>query len=109
MQIYTKNLKCTYRNEENVLKIKVIIDSEAKNLVGLFSKCNAIKEIEIIRFFRKKMTNLSEFFSGCQSLTILNFPEFIITNINDMSKMFNGCSNLKKLMINFRKKIHLSK
>ena len=50
-----------YLEEDNVIKIKVIIDEdkEMTSLDGLFKSCNCIKEITFIRFNRRNILNMN--------------------------------------------------
>ena len=49
---------------ENIFKIKVILDYNIKSLCYLFYKCKCIKKITFIKFKRKDIVDMSEMFRG---------------------------------------------
>ena len=113
------------KEDNNVTKIKIIIDYQISSFKRLFSYCKLIKSIFFKKFYRNNITDMKEMFSNCSSLetiyfsncnTInvtdmsgmfsfcssikeLNLSNFIIENVNDMSGMFIGCSSLKELSL----------
>ena len=127
-----KEIHRTYlKIEENVRKIKIIIDRQVKSLKRLFSDCFIITTIRFIYFKRKNITDMSYMFNGCESLINLNISElktnkvsnmehmfskclflknlnvshFITNNVTNMEEMFSDCSSLKKLsLLNFNTK-----
>ena len=84
-------------SNENVSKIKVIIDDKVKTLSKLFSKCKCIKSINFIKFKNNNINNMKEMFDGCSSLEELNISNFITDKVTNMKLMFKECSLLKKL------------
>ena len=82
---------------ENVTKIKIIIDYEVKSLYKLFRHCKFIKKINFKKFNNKDINNMSYMFDGCKSLEDLNLSNFHTDNVTSMSFMFFGCSSLKEL------------
>ena len=85
--------------DDNIKKIKIIIDYNVNSLKGLFKYCKIIKSISLIRFNITDINNMSEMFSHCSSLKELNLSKFKTNNVKDMSKMFSECSTLKELNI----------
>ena len=67
------------KKDENVSKIKIIIDKEYKTFLSLFQNCLIIKEFKFKRFNRKDINDMSGLFYNCASLTIL-----------DISKMYSS-------------------
>ena len=98
---FNDNLKEETKNyideEDNVTKIKIVIDSEVKNLYGLFGYIRFIKKINFFKFNRNDIKNMLYIFKECSSLEELNLSNFNTSNVTDMSQMFYGCSSLKKL------------
>ena len=114
---------------ENISKIKVLIDMEVKSIQGLFSECCCIKEIKFIKFNRtdfknykamlyyclnlinidisklktNNVENMENMFDTCEVLTKLDLSNFNTDKVKTMYKMFNCCSSLKELNIsNFK-------
>ena len=89
--------------DENIFKIKVILDYKIKSLSHLFSKCKCIKKITFIKFHRKDIVDMSYMFNECSSLKILDISNFNIDNVTNMSYMFYGCRMLNEIKIlNFK-------
>ena len=110
---------------DNVKKIKVVLNHKIKSLYELFINCRCIQKIKFIKFNRNDIKNMGNMFYGCSSLeeldisninTInasnmkcmfyrcfdlkkLNLSNFNTINVTDMSYMFNRCSNLEELNI----------
>ena len=83
--------------EENVIKIKVIIDYEVKSLNKLFNLCYNNKKITFKKFNINDIKDMSYMFSECSGLIELNLSNFDTSNVTDMSGMFYNCQNLKVL------------
>ena len=90
--------KKLYRNE-NISKIKVILDYKIKSLCDLFRNCECIKKITFIKFKRKDIIDMSYMFYGCSALEILDISNFNTDNVTKMNYMFYGCSLLKEIKI----------
>jgi len=89
--------------DENISKIKVILDYKIKSLYNLFRSCKCIKMITFTNFKRKDIINMSCMFHGCSSLELLDISNFITDNVKNMSGMFYDCSLLKEIKIlNFK-------
>ena len=82
---------------DNVTKIKIILNYKVKTLSKLFSCCQCIKEINFIKFNRDDIQNMSYMFSNCSYLKKINFSNFNTNNVTNMSGMFEYCSSLRKL------------
>ena len=82
---------------DNVTKIKIIIDYKIKSLNRFFQNCKCIKKIKFIKFTNDDIKDMSYMFKGCSSLNELNFSNFNTNNVTDMSGMFQECSSLKEL------------
>ena len=83
--------------EDEVSKIRILIDPEVKSLKNLFNGCECIKYIYSKRFNRTDINDMSYMFNGCSSLKKFEYRIFQTNNVLDMSYMFNGCSSLKEL------------
>ena len=107
--IYFKDNKEEIRNkysikkEDNVERIKIIIDYEVKSFEGMFKDCYCIKSINFKRFYRSNINNMSSMFSGCSSLKEINLSNFNTNNVVTMEEMFSMCESLKELNLsNFK-------
>ena len=69
---------------DNVKKIRIIINHKIKTLYRFFSNCVCIKKISFIKFNKNDITNMSYMFNGC-------------SKVKYMYHMFKGCSKLKEL------------
>jgi len=93
-----EEIKRNYLNEnENVEKIKIIIDYQIKSFYDLFENCKCIEHIYFKKFYRNNINNMRFMFYGCSSLKELNLSNFNTINVIDMRYMFSGCSSLKQL------------
>ena len=82
---------------DNVTKIKIIIDYKIKSLNRFFQNCKCIKKIKFIKFTNNDIKDMSDMFEGCSSLNELNLSNFNTKNVINMSGMFQECSSLKEL------------
>ena len=89
-----------FSKEDNIYKVKIIIDLKIKSLNSLFQTRNYINKISFIRFNRKDITDMSCMFDECSSLKEINFNRFITDNVTNMNYMFNKCSSLNELNLN---------
>ena len=93
-----EEIKEYYLNENNnISKIKILIDYQITSFKELFSNCKCIESINFKKFYRDNITNMSYMFSGCTSLKKLYLSKIKTNNATDMSGMFSGCSSLKEL------------
>ena len=95
-----EEIKRNYLDEnDNVSKIKIIIDYQVKSFKELFYKCYCIEYIYFKKFYRNNVTNMQFMFLECSSLKELNISNFNTNNVHFMISMFFGCSD------RFQKKI----
>ena len=93
-----KEIKRNYLNEnENVSKLKIIIDHQIISFEGLFNECECIKYMCFNKFYRNNINDMERMFYGCFSLKGLNLSNFITDNVTDMRCMFSECFSLKEL------------
>ena len=83
--------------EDNVKKIRIVIDNNIRSLKGLFKDCVCLQEVNFITFDNEQITDMSQMFEGCHSLKKLNILNINTENVRDMNYMFGKCKNLKKL------------
>ena len=97
--IYLDNnteIKRTYlKKQDNISKIKIVIEPEVTQLVSIFEKIPIIKQIKYLKFNRKDITDMKRMFLDCKLLTDLDISKVKTDNVNNMAGMFCGCSNLK--------------
>ena len=61
-----EEIKKNYLNEnENIEKIKIIIDHQIKSFEKLFEDCDCIEYICFKKFYRNNINNMERMFSGC--------------------------------------------
>ena len=73
-----EEIKRNYLNEnDNVSKIKIIIDYQVKSFMELFWNCKCIEYICFKKFYRNNINNMGRMFYGCSSLRELNLSNFI--------------------------------
>ena len=89
-----------FTKDDNIKKIKIIIDEEITSFEELFYKCEFIEKINFVKFNRNNINNMSSMFYGCLSLKELNLNNFDTSNVTNMNSMFYLCSSLKKLNLN---------
>ena len=89
--------KYSIDKNDNVFKIKIIIDYEIKSLSKLFYDCDCLKNINFIKFNREDIQGMNNMFKGCTLLKEINFSQFNSKNVTNMSYMFYDCSSLIKL------------
>ena len=91
-----KNKKRNYiTKNENVSKIRIVLDKGIKTLKQLFCDIN-VDEINFIKFFRKDITNMNSMFKNC-GVNKLNLSNLNTENIIDMGSMFSCCFRLQEL------------
>ena len=86
-----------FTENDNVEKIKIIIDYKIKSFMNLFIDCSCIQSIYFRKFFRKNISNMSRMFCNCSSLKEINLSNFNTNNVTNMLKMFCNCSSLKEI------------
>ena len=82
---------------EDVSKIKVLIDMEVKSIEGLFYECYSIKEIKFIKFNRTDFNNYQYMFYFCLNLENIDIKKLKTNNVENMDNMFFLCEKLEKL------------
>ena len=93
-----EEIKRNYLNEnENVTKLKIIIDFQVKSFYELFDNCKCIEYIYFKKFYRNNINNMGNMFHGCSSLKELNLSNFNTNNVTNMVDMFYGCFSLNEL------------
>ena len=92
--------KYEINKEDNVIKIKIIIDYQVKSFKGLFFLCQCIESINFKKFYRNNITDMSFMLFDCSSLKRLNLTNFNTNNVTNMHGMFSLCTSLKELNLN---------
>ena len=93
-----EEIKRNYLNKnDNVSKLKIIIDYQVKSFEELFYNYKCIEYIYFKKFYRNNINNMECMFSGCSSLKDLNLSNFNTNNVTHMGYMFSECSSLKGL------------
>ena len=97
MLLYFNNnkeeIKRNYLNKnDNVEKLKIIIDNQIKSFEGLFQYCKIVEYICFKKFCRNNVTDMRFMFNECSSLKELNLSNFNTNNVTNMNGMFSRCS-----------------
>ena len=82
---------------ENIKKIKIILEHQVKSFEDLFRDCECIESIYFKKFCRNNIKNMEGMFYNCSSLKELNLSNFNTNNVTNMRYMFFKCSSLKEL------------
>ena len=89
---FNNNKEETKRNylkkNENIVKLKIIIDYQIKSFEVLFGDRKDIEYIYFKKFYRNNIDNMKYMFLGCSSLKKLNLSNFNTNNVTDMRYMF---------------------
>ena len=92
-------------DDDNINKIKIVIDGEVISFKELFKNCKCLKKINIVKCIRNNIKNMYAMFENCSSLIELNIDKLNTDNVETMRAMFCGCSSLKTLNLsNFNTK-----
>ena len=86
-----------FTKDENIKKIKIIIDYEVTSFNGLFNECNCLEKISFIKFKGENIIDMGKMFRYCENLKELNLNSFNTNNVTNMDYMFFECSSLKEL------------
>jgi len=86
-----------FDEDDNVEKLKIIIDYQIKSFEGLFDDCKTIEYIYFKKFYRTNITNMKKMFFKCTELKELDLSNFNTNNVRDMVGMFSKCSKLREL------------
>ncbi len=72
--------------------------SDMISVLGLFSHCENLKEIDLSSFNTERVTAMNGMFSYCYNIEGINFGDtFSTENVTSMREMFYQCNSLKKL------------
>ena len=86
-----------FTKDEDISKIKILIDMEVKSIKGLFDECYCIKEIKFIKFNRIDFNNYKSMFYFCLNLINIDIKKLKTNNVEIMDNMFHSCESLEKL------------
>ena len=95
------------KKDENISKIKVVIDMEVKTIAKLFSECSCLKEIKFIRFNRIDFLDYKNMFESCSNLINLDVSQLKTDEVRNMDYMFYNCSSLRHLNLSNFKTVHV--
>ena len=91
-----------FTKEDEVSKIRIIVDNKLDSFKDLFEEYHCIKKINFIKFIRNTITSMRSMFCKCSLLEELDLSDFNTKNVKGMSLMFNEYESLKELnLINF--------
>ena len=90
-------IKKEINRNDQVKKIKVVINYRIRSLYQLFLNCRCVKKISFTKFNRNDIINMKELFYGCTSLEEVDLSKVNTDKINSMYCMFYRCELLKEL------------
>ena len=71
--------------------------SNVTNMMGMFSDCTTLTELDVSNFDTSNVTDMSSMFYFCENLTELDLSNFDTSMVTVMSSMFYNCRNLTEL------------
>ena len=93
-----KEEKRNYINkDDNISKIKIIIDHHVKSIMELFFETSYMKEIKFIKFNRNDFRRFTYMFNLSSDLVDLDISKLITENATNMNGMFRDCTSLIRL------------
>ena len=96
--IKDENIIYTMKTEYGSSGSPLILDTRnLTDMIGMFSGCSNLKELNVSNFDTSKVVNMFGMFSGCKSLKELDLSNFNTINVDSMYSMFNNCFALEKL------------
>ena len=96
----TEEKRNTLMLNENVSKIKIVVDKNVKSFKSLFEDCRRIKSIYLKKLSKNNIQDMSSMFEGCLTLEEIKF-EFNTSNVKNMKGMFAGCRSLKEINFSY--------
>ena len=92
--------KKDFNKDDNIKKLKIVIDKEFKSFDFLFAHREEIEKLKFIKFNRKDINDMNHMFYNCKNLKEIDLTNFKTNNVTNMEAMFKDCSSLKKLNLN---------
>ena len=92
-----KNILKYKFNKEGLYEIYIIIKESLNNISYMFSRCSKLKEINLLSFDTKQITDIRSIFDGCIGLEKIDLSSFDTKRVKNMSNMFYECSKLKEI------------
>jgi len=93
-----KEIKRNYLTKnENINKIKILIDYQVKSFFELFSECSCIESLNFKKCNRNDLDNFNSLFYKCTNLKEINLTNMKTGRIKDMSYFFDSCNSLQKI------------
>ena len=89
--------RCYFMGNEEITKIKIILDYKFNSFNNLFENCECIGTINFTKFKRNNILDMSYMFKNCSSLVTLDLSHFNTNNVKNMCHMFGNCSSLSNL------------
>ena len=86
-----------FTKDENISKIRIVLDPEFNIFSRLFQYCECIEKINFINWRRNDINSMDNMFYDCKLLNEINFNSFNTDNVEYMNDMFCGCYSLKEL------------
>ena len=84
-----KEIKRNYIDKnDNVKKIKIIIDSSVKSFNDLFYLCDWVESINFVKFYRDNIPSMKYMFYGCELLKEINLSNFNTNSVSTMRLCF---------------------
>lgn len=80
------------------VNVEMLDISDVTSLRCMFSKCSALKTLDLSSWDTSAVRDMREIFSGCATLCDLKLPRnFVTSSCTDISSMFEGCFSLSSM------------
>ena len=94
---YCDYLFCDYLNVKKINFNNLFDTSHVTNMVGMFSHCESLIEVDLSNFDTRNVTNMKDMFGGCKTLQALDVSRFDTGSVENMYSMFKECESLEEL------------
>ena len=92
-----EDLFCYYLNVKKINFNNLFDTSHVTNMVGMFSHCESLIEVDLSNFDTRNVTNMEDMFGGCKTLQALDVSRFDTGSVENMYSMFKECESLEEL------------
>ena len=92
-----EDLFCYYLNVKKINFNNLFDTSHVTNMVGMFSHCESLIEVDLSNFDTRNVTNMEDMFGGCKTLQALDVSRFDTGSVENMYSMFSKCESLEEL------------
>lgn len=88
-----------FKSLKKIIGMQNLDTSEAQLMVEMFSKCEALEELDLSNFNTDKVLNMLSMFYGMSSIKELDLSSFNTSNVEQMRYLFKYDKNLKTIYV----------